>query len=195
MFTRYPAPQQVKRNGIRVIFANERRFPTVWLRQTALNTPYPEDDLVIADMQARERERQQQQASIDGLKGALTQHQQRVAELESVRIEFKRNRFDRAGSIFADGAVIPMLLREFLAGVLDSRMLWKVLSEQQRYAPRRSDPGFGSGGFGRGTVWNGGLGDLGDIIGGIGRSGLGRGGFGGGSRGGGGGGFRTGGGF
>ncbi|MCB1800278.1 MAG: hypothetical protein KDI82_01185 [Gammaproteobacteria bacterium] len=168
------------------------------LRYAALNTPYPEDDLVIADVQRREQEQGRLQASIEGLQAAVDQHQQRLAELESVRIEFKRNRFDRAGSVFANDAIIPMLLREFLGGMLDSRMLWKVLREQQRYAPRRSDPGFGSGGFGRGTVWKGGLGDLGDIIGGIGRGGFGGGGLGGGfgrRGGGGGGGFRTGGGF
>ena len=86
------------------------------------------------------------------------------------------------------------MLGQFLEGLLDRRMLWKVLQEQQSYRPRRSDPTFGSGGFGRGTVWNGGLGDIGDIFGAIGRGGFGRrgGGFG---RGGGGGGFRTGGGF
>ena len=92
-----------------------------------------------------------------------------------------------------------MMLSQFLAGLLDRRMLWKVLQEQQHYRPQRSDPTFGSGGFGRGTVWGGSLGDLpdfGDIIGRIGRGGggFGRGGGGGFGRGGGGG-FRTGGGF
>ena len=78
--------------------------------------------------------------------------------------------------------------------------------EQQRYQPERSDPWFGSGGFGRGTVWGGGLGDiLGEMAkGGFGGGGRGHGriggggGIGGGRIGGGGsrgGGFRTGGGF
>lgn len=178
------------RSAIEHLAEEFRREDLVTLRYAALNTPYPEDDLVIAEMQQREQTSQQLSASIDGLKTAMLQHQQRLSELESVRVEFKRNRYDRAGSIFADEAVIPMLLREFLAGMLDSRMLWRVIREQQRYAPRRSDPGFGSGGFGRGTVWKGGLGDIGDIIGGIGRGGMG-----GGGRSSGGGGFRTGGGF
>ena len=92
------------------------------------------------------------------------------------------------------------MLGNFLNGMLDRRALWKVLQEQQQYRPQRSDPTFGSGGFGRGTVWGGGVGDLGglgDILGGgLGR-GRGRGGWGGGGGGGrgGGGGFRTGGGF
>jgi hypothetical protein len=95
------------------------------------------------------------------------------------------------------------MIANFVNGALDRRALWRVLEEQQRYQPQYSDPRFGSGGFGRGTVWGGGLGD---ILGELERGGLGRGrgGFGGGWGGGigggggprgGGGGFRTGGGF
>ena len=171
-----------------------REFQTedlMHLRQDAVSTPYPEDDLIISGMLQRENEKRQLESTITGLKRALEQQQKRLAELESLRKDFKRKRFDRAGSVFAEDSMIPVLLGQFLAGMLDRGMLWKVLKEHQRYAPRRSDPGFGSGGFGRGTVWRGGLGDIGDIIGGA-RGRFGRGGFGGG---GGGGGFRTGGGF
>jgi hypothetical protein len=171
--------------------ANEfRRDDLVQLRYDAIRTPYPEDDVIVARMLQREDDQRRLQSSIDGLKEALKQQQDRLLELESLRADFKRNHYDRAGSVFANDAMIPVLLGQFLAGMLDRRNLWKVLQEQQRYAPHRSDPDFGSGGFGRGTVWKGGLGDLGDIIGG-----LGRGGFGGRRGGGGGGGFRTGGGF
>ena len=68
-----------------------------------------------------------------------------------------------------------MMLAQFLDGVLDRGALWEALRSQQRYRPRRSNPTFGSGGFGRGTVWNGGLGDLGDLGDLLGRAG--RGGF------------------
>lgn len=175
--------------------ANEfQRDDLVQLRYDAIRTPYPEDDVIVARMLQREDEQTQLQSSIEGLKAAMKQQQDRLLELESLRADFKRNRYDRAGSVFSNDSMIPELLGQFLAGMLDRRMLWKVLQEQQRYWPHRSDPGFGSGGFGRGTVWKGGLGDLGDIIGGLGRGGFGRGGGGLGGRGGGGG-FRTGGGF
>lgn len=173
--------------------ANEfQRDGLMDLRYAALNTPYPEDDVVVSRMLQREQEKRELETSVESLKVALKQHRDRLMELETLRADFKRKRFDRAGSVFANDSMVPMLLGEFLAGMLDRRMLWKALQEQQRYRPRQSDPGFGSGGFGRGTIWKGGLGDLGDIIGGIGRGGFG-GGRGGGS--GGGGGFRTGGGF
>lgn len=186
---RFAAGDDELMNDAVQFLANEfRRDGLTELRFAAMNTPYPEDDLVVSRMLQREREQQELESSVEGLKDVLKRHRDRLMELEALRVDFKRKRFDRAGSVFANDSMVPMLLAEFLAGMLDRRMLWKALQEQQRYRPHRSDPGFGSGGFGRGTVWKGGLGDLGDIIGGIGR-----GGFGGGR--GGGGGFRSGGGF
>ncbi|MCH9671433.1 MAG: hypothetical protein K0U93_08295 [Gammaproteobacteria bacterium] len=178
--------------------ANEfQRADLQQLRHDALSTPYPDDDLIISRMLTREHERRQLESSLDELRATIGRHQQRLSELEGLRADFKRSRFDRAGSMFADDRMIGMLLGQFLNGLLDRGMLWKILREQQRYSPRRSNPTFGSGGFGRGTVWNGGIGDIGDIgdiLGGSVRRGSGRGrptlgGSGGG------GGFRTGGGF
>ena len=182
------------------------------LRSTALATPFPEDDLVISRLYDNEDREQQLQSSVRELRQAAERGHQRLRELEQLRGDFKRQRFDRSGSTFTDGATVALMLSNFLSGTLDRRGLWQMLREQQRYQPRRSDPGFGSGGFGRGTVWRGGMGGndvLGDILGGVVRAGRrgGRGGFGGGlgglggglggggGRSGGGGGFRTGGGF
>jgi hypothetical protein len=165
-----------------------------------MQTPYPEDDLIVSNMLQRDAERQQIKTSVQGLKDAVRQQQGRLLDLEKLRSDFKNHRYDRAGSTFSNDSMLPLLLGQFLGGMVDRGMLWKVLQQHQRYRPQRSDPRFGSGGFGRGTVWSGGLGDLGDIFGGLGRGGgfgggFGGGGFGGGGGGGGGGGFRTGGGF
>jgi hypothetical protein len=172
-----------------------RRADVGELRSDAFITPYPDDDIIVSRLAEQETEQDLIQATLEDLKRLLERHRQRLQELENLRIEFKRKRYDRAGSMFSDEAMLPMLLREFLSGLLDSRMLWRVLQEHHLVKPQRANPNFGSGGFGRGTVWRGGMGDLGDFVGKIGRGGFGRrggGGFGGlGS----GGGFRTGGGF
>lgn len=180
------------RQAVDFLAAELGRDDLMELRREALNTPLPEDDVIVGRMLQREDERRQIEASIQVLKGTIAQHQRRLSELEALRADFKRSRYDRAGSTFGDEAMIAMLLGQFLNGLLDRQNLWRILQEQQRYRPQHSDPTFGSGGFGRGTVWGGGVGDLGgmgDIFGG--RRG---GGFGGGG-GRGGGGFRTGGGF
>lgn len=193
--TEYAAGEdEYTRRAIEFMTNEFRRDNLDELRREAFDTPYPEDDLIVSRMLQREDEQRQHESSIAALKASRGQQQKRLLELESLRTQFKRNRYDRAGSVFNNQSMIGVLLGQFLAGMLDSRMIWKVLQEQHRYRPRRSDPGFGSGGFGRGTVWKGGMGDLGDIIGGLGRGGFGRRG-GGSGRGSGGGGFRTGGGF
>ena len=164
------------------------------LRQEALATPLPDDDIIIGRLIDQQAEREEIEDIIQDLKDSMRQHRQRLHELESLRREFKRKRYDQAGSGFANGALVGMMLENFLKGMLNRDDLLRVLQQQRRYRPRHSDPTFGSGGFGRGTVWNGGLGRTGrgwpGSSGGLGgRRGGGFGGMGGG------GGFKTGGGF
>jgi hypothetical protein len=195
------------RQAVEYLAAEFRRDDLMELRREAMATPFPDDDLIVSRMLERDDDGRKIEASIQDLKETLEQQGKRMSDLESVRTEFKRHRYERSGSSFSDGALVAMTLGNFLNGMLDRQTLWKALQEQQRYRPQRSNPTFGSGGFGRGSPWGGGVGDLrdlGDIVGGLGRGGFGRGGRGGGSggggggfggNGGGGGGFRTGGGF
>jgi len=180
------------RSAIDYLAGELARDDLLELRREAILTPFPEDDNIVARMLGREDERRRLETSILGLREAYNAAQFHAAELDVLRQDFKRNRFDRVGSNFSDDTLVMLMLGQFLNGMLDRNMLWKVLQEQQRYRPQRSDPTFGSGGFGRGSVWGGGLGDSH----GIGKRGGGSigGGFGGGG-GGAGGGFRTGGGF
>jgi hypothetical protein len=152
------------------------------LRRDALATPFPDDDLIVNRLFEREQQVQQLETSLSELKNALRQQHQKLQELESLRTDFRRRRYDQPGYGFSDGTLITAMLSGFLNGVLDRDGLWRVLEQQQRYRPRRTDPTFGSGGFGRGTIWGGRHGGFGGLGGGFGR-------------GGGGGGFRTGGGF
>jgi len=158
------------------------------LRRDAMATPFPEDDLIVSRLSQHEDEGRSLEATRGELNDAVERHRQRRQELESLRLDFRRQRFDRSGSTFSDGGLVALMLANFLSGMLDRDNLWRVLREQQRYRPRRSNPTFGSGGFGRGSPWGGG-GWRGGSGGGLGGGGLGRGG------GAGGGGFRTGGGF
>lgn len=184
------------KQAVEFLAAEFQRDDLMELRRQAVATPLPDDDLIVGRLLQREDERRQVEASAQGLKEALGQQQRRLSEVEALRADFRSNRYDRAGSSFGDDAMIAMMLGQFLNGVLDRRNLWRILQEQQRYRPEQADPGFGSGGFGRGTVWGGGSGGLGDLFGGSSGRGGGWGGGGGNSGGdGGGGGFRTGGGF
>ena len=185
--------------ALELVASELQRDDLMELRREALTTPFPEDDLIVARLLEREDERRRLDAALTTLRESLARDRQRLEEVETLRTDFKRNRYDRADSQFGNEAMVAIMLGQFLNGVLDRRNLWRVMQEQQRYRPERSDPGFGSGAFGRGTVWGGGLGDArrpGDIFGGLGRGSAGRtGGGAAGKRGGSSGGFRTGGGF
>jgi chromosome segregation ATPase len=181
--------------ALALVASELQRDDLMELRREALATPFPEDDLIVARLLEREDEHSRLDGLLQTLRESLARNRQRLDEVETLRTDFKRHSYDRADSQFGDEAMIIMMLGQFLSGVLDRRNLWRVMQEQQRYRPERSDPGFGSGGFGRGTVWGGGLGDArrpGDIFGGLGR---GSSGGGPGKRGRSSGGFRTGGGF
>lgn len=127
------------------------------LRDDALSTPFPEDDIIIASLYDRlERKEEIGEGRIE-LKELRSQHEARIRELEKILVDFKQNRYDSPGTGFADGALVTMMLANFLNGMLSRADLWRVLEQQHRYQPRRADPGFGSGGYGRGTVWGGGI--------------------------------------
>jgi hypothetical protein len=159
------------------------------LRRQAEATKTAADDRLVQEL----TEIDQQQAAMDETlarhKQVYTRSIERLQQLEEVRHRFKRERYDDVHSTFTNTALLSVILNEFLRGVASSNDLWGTLRRQQRYRRIESDPGFGSGGFGRSDgTWH--FPDLG---------GGGGGGFGGGGFGSGGeirgGGFRTGGGF
>lgn len=158
------------------------------LKRAAVATPFPDDDAIVGQLLDAEQEQRRLSFTMESLKQTRAKHREKLEDLARLQRDFKRRRMDRSGSAFSDGAMIAMLVSNFINGMLDREALMRVLEEQQRYEPRRADPTFGSGGFGRGTPWGGG-----NVFGGSG--GFGRGGLGGGLGGGRGGGFRTGGGF
>ncbi|MGB5832675.1 MAG: hypothetical protein WBG92_11885 [Thiohalocapsa sp.] len=178
--------------AVEYLTAELERDDLAELRRDAQATPFPDDDQIVNRLLDAEQERRTLSFTIENLKQTRTKQQQKLQELAQLERDFKRQRMDRGGSGFSDGAMVAMMLGNFLNGMLDREALMRVLEQQQRHQPRRADPTFGSGGFGRGTPWGGlGGGPGGGLGGGLSRGGgIGRGGLGGG-----GGGFRTGGGF
>lgn len=152
------------------------------LRREALKTPFPDDDQIVNQLLESEQEQRRLSLTLDNFKQTRAKQQQKLDELARLENDFRRQRMDRGDSGFADGAMLAMMLTNFIDGMLDRDALMRVLKEQQRRPQRRADPTFGSGGFGRGTPWGGG--GLGGLGGGLGRGGRRSGG-----------GFRTGGGF
>lgn len=123
------------------------------LRRAALATPFPDDDEIVARLQRADQEQRKLSFAIDGLRQTRLRHQERLGELAGLQQDFRRRRLDQSDVGFADGAMIALSLANFLNGMLNRRDLMRVLEQQQYRQPRRADPGFGSGAFGRGSPW------------------------------------------
>jgi len=146
------------------------------LRQQALTTPFPDDDVIVSQVLDLEAEKARHAETVAELNKVAEANRRRVNELEQVRREFTRRQYDVPGSTFTNGTMVAAVLAQLLVGALSKDSFWNVLQQQRRYSPPRTDPTFGSGGFGRGTVWGGsgsvgrGIGGqvLGEVLGGLG---------------------------
>jgi hypothetical protein len=159
-----------------------RRTDLSRLFRDARETLRTEDDQIVSALIARQREVGGLAATRAQLKETLARRLQRLKELADVSSQFKQRRYARSDSVFRDGALLSILLRDLLDGGLARDTFWDQLARQQRWQPRSPGPKIGfprPGGFGRPTRRTGGFG----------------GGFGGGGIRSSGGGFRTGGGF
>lgn len=146
--------------------------PLEVLRSEALSTPSPDDDLIVARLRDLAKQREQLAQTVSDLQSGAQQNRHRVRELEQIRQNFTSSRMDAPNSVFNDGRAVATALSQFLAGMLTAEALWRILNSQRSVVADRSDPNFGSGGFGRGTMWGGGAAprggpDVGDIVGGI----------------------------
>lgn len=143
------------REAIDYLASELNRHSLQELRRWALGTPFPEDDLVVNRLLELEENEEELEAGIAEFKKALGGQQKRLDELEGLRTDFKRKRYDSAGTGFSDTALILATLGNLLNGMMTRDAFWRVLEQQRRQQRHRANPDFGSGGFGRGTTWSG----------------------------------------
>ena len=124
------------------------------LRQQAETTVTAKDDLIIQKLANIDNEKRQHQDALDHHKQMHARQLDRLQELQGVRRNFKRERFDDMHSQFDNTGLLAVIMNEFLRGVASSDDLWGTILRNQRYHQTRSNPDFGSGGFGRSRkVW------------------------------------------
>ncbi|MBT8328215.1 MAG: hypothetical protein KJN87_00805 [Desulfofustis sp.] len=143
------------REALNYLAAELRRDSLQELRRWALGTPFPEDDLVVNRLLELEEQEEELEAGIAEFKKTLAGQQKRLDELEGLRTDFKRKRYDSAGTGFSDTALILATLGNLFNGMMTRDAFWRVLKQQRRQQRHRANPDFGSGGFGRGTTWGG----------------------------------------
>ena len=158
--------------------------------QAEASVGYEDDSLVsrLGDLRQEKRSVKQTQQATQRSSAKLAE---RLHNLEGLRRDFKRRRFDAPHSQFRNSDAVVGAIDDFVGGLIGITDLWRVIDRHQRFVRRRTYPNYGrrpgSVRFPRGiripSNWGG----------------MGSGGLGGGIRlprgGGGGGGFKTGGGF
>jgi hypothetical protein len=143
------------REAVNYLTAELHRDSLQELRHWALGTPFPEDDLVVNRLLELEEDEQQLEAGISEFKKTIANQQKRLDDLEGLRADFKRKRYDSAGTGFSNTALILATLGNLLNGMMTRDAFWRVLEQQRRQQRHRANPDFGSGGFGRGSTWGG----------------------------------------
>jgi hypothetical protein len=124
------------------------------LRRQAEATRTPEDDRLVQELAEIDHQHKALEATLAQHKQIHSSQIERLQQLEEVRRRFKRERYDDVHSSFTNTALLAMIMNQFLRGSTSSDTLWDTMHRHQRYRRIESDPGFGSGGFGRtGGVW------------------------------------------
>lgn len=124
------------------------------LYRYARATATAEDDLLVREIADAEEEVENLQDTLREHKRMHDKHLERMKELEELRHRFKRERYDDVHSGFDNGAMLAMILGQFLQGMANSGDIWRTLERGRKYRRIEADPTFGSGGLGRpGGSW------------------------------------------
>lgn len=116
------------------------------LTRMSLATMTVEDDTLVDEFRSLRRRDTDMQQELMRNRELLDEHTRRVRELEGVRREFKRNRFDDLHSRFDKQELILRLIGEVVGGAIRGGALWDALRRYQRYTDVAGEwPDFGSG--------------------------------------------------
>ncbi len=153
------------------------------LREAARRTPTPEDDVIVARLEAAAAERAAVERELGAARTEAETARRQLDEVQSLRGEMRRRGYGRDAWDFKDGAAVGVLLGEVLRGGMSRDRLWDRMGGHRMQGGWRFGGSVSGGNRARGS-WSASS-DHGDFGGGGFRTG--------GSMGGGG--FKTGGGF
>lgn len=143
-------------NAVEFMRTQLEAAPLDVLRVRALATPSPEDDLVVSRLAGFAKRREELERTVAELRAGAEASHKRAQELDWLRTNYTRSGFDAPNTAFRDAGAVKTGLTQYLTGLITMDALWRLLTQQRTAVPTRVDPTFGSGGFGRGTVWGGG---------------------------------------
>jgi hypothetical protein len=125
-----------------VIVSALKREDLRQLRQQAMRTPIPEDDTVVDRIGDIEAMIEAVKTAVTEQKGLQAEHRKRLAELERVRQDYRRQGSRNDAWDFRDAGMLTMLLTQVLGGALSGDVLTDQMN--RRRVPRQRG-GFGGG--------------------------------------------------
>ena len=118
------------------------------LTRLARATMTAEDDEIVDELRHLRRDYDELEEELREIRKFQRERLARAQELENVRREFKRHRYDDVHSRFDKRDMIERMIGEVIAGVIQGSALWKTLRRNQRYSDAAGEwPDFGSGGI------------------------------------------------
>lgn len=127
------------------VFDNDDVNDLTRLTRATMST---EDDELIEDLRNLRRNEVELRDELEEHRARQLEHRRRVDELEQVRRDFKRSRYDDVHSRFEQGDTIERMIGELVTGVIGGGTLWNVLRRYQHYSDVAGEwPDFGSGGI------------------------------------------------
>lgn len=123
------------------------------LLDAARQTPTPDDDRIVRQLQENAAARAKQDGIAAEARQTLLALARKRAELDRARDEFRR--YERAGGGFSNDRLIGDIIGGILAGVLSSRELRDALRSGHRPRSGSSGGDWGGGGFGTGGGFGG----------------------------------------
>lgn len=134
--------------ALRVFSAAMERRDISDLTDLARATMTAEDDAIVDELRQLRRQYGELEEELFENRDLQRERLNRINELEQVRRDFKRSRYDDLHSKFEKGDVIERMIGEVIAGAIHGSSLWGALRRYQRYARSSGEwPDFGSGGI------------------------------------------------
>ena len=113
------------------------------LRYFASQTRTRDDDRALIDLRELAEAAEELDDDREEAQSLLKKYQRTLKDLEKVRRQYKKRRYDAPSSVISGGDLISALLGQVLAGVLSGDDFWRQIVRAQRTVRRYSDNDFG----------------------------------------------------
>ena len=123
------------------------------LRAEAQSTPTKDDDTTVLRLEQLETEERQLLSAIEQAKADQETYRRQMAEIESIRRDYRRRGYNRGMFDVAGGALIGSLLGQLLGGGMSRDVFWDQIDQHRQPWPQ---PGGWGGGLGGGGDFGGG---------------------------------------